>query len=106
MSPVILAVSADRSITFPTLAPNPAIVSVFPDKVAPATVAGSTKSALMLPLVLTVSNVIVSPNPSISKVLSSEVIWRNVAAGSIPAPYFSPGAMTSTGSGTHAESLH
>ena len=106
MVPDMAPVSTDRSMTLPTLSPNPSIVSVFPDKVVPATLAGSTKSALMLPSVLTVSNSILRPNPSTSKVLSPPRTWWNVAAGSIPAPYFSPGAITSAGSGTHAESLH
>ena len=101
----MVAPSVDNSITLPTLSPNPSIEIVFPDKVIPATLAGSTKSALILPLVLTVSNSILRPNPSTSKVLSSERIGCNVAGGSIPDPNFSPGEITSAGSGTHAESL-
>ena len=101
----MVASSVDNSMTLPTLSPNPSIEIVSPDKVIPATLAGSTKSALMLPLVLTVSNSILRPNPSTSKLFLSERIGCNVAAGSIPDSYFSPGAITSAGSGTHEASL-
>ena len=108
--PETVAVPAANSITFPTLSnvppPPKVIVSVEPLKLAPATLAGLTKSALIEPSPLTVLKLIFSPKPSTSKDLSSEATLAYVAAGSTPLANFSPGDITSPAAGTQFVSLH